>query len=268
MPEIPFTKAHGTGNDFIFFIKEECPDNIYSPDFIISICERRTGIGADGVIILSQIGTVDFKLDYYNSDGSWETFCANGSRCAVKLLNSKNIISKNSTFEAGDGLHEAEIDNTGMVWIKFKAPKYKSELLKICGFQGRYVDSGAKHFACPSEKLDNEIVESFGPKIRYNKAFIPEGINVNFFKIESPQKLNVITYEKGIEKVMLSCGSGAVAAGYHAAQTNKMESPLSIKTPGGLLNLKFDEDWNDVWLGGPAVLLFESTIISENLVLS
>lgn len=260
MKNISFVKAHGSGNDFIIFIKENCPKNLITPKFIYSICKRRTGVGADGVLVLSKISKTFFHMDYYNCDGSWETFCANGSRCATLLLYNKGIIGKNSTFESGDGPHQAKIDDSNKIWIKMKKPVYKSDWLNIHGFSGRYVNSGAKHFACKTDKLNFKIAEKFGPKIRYDQKNFPKGVNVNFYKIQSLNQIHVITYEKGIEKVMLSCGSGAVAACYHADQANKLNSPLKITTPGGELNLKFNSNWNDIWLGGPTNLLFESSL--------
>jgi len=257
---IPFTKAHGTVNDFIIFIQSECPTIISSPKFISNICQRRTGIGADGVIIISDSKIADYKMDYYNSDGSWETFCANGARCVGALLKQKGIIKNNATFVGGDGLHKIEFDNENFAWVKMKPPNYKTEIINLFGFSGRHVDSGAKHFVCESKNLTLSMVEEFGPKIRYTENFKPDGINVNFFEVISISKIKVITYEKGIEKVMLSCGSGSVASVYHANNNSKLISPVNIQVPGGILKLKFDENWKNVWLGGPAVLLFESQI--------
>ncbi len=257
---IPFIKAHGTGNDFIIFIQNECPAIISSSEFISNICQRRTGIGADGVLIISDSKTVDYKMDYYNSDGSWETFCANGARCVGALLKQKRKIKNNATFVGGDGIHEIEFDDENIVWIKMKTPNYKTEIINLFGFSGRHVDSGAKHFVCESKNITINMAEEFGPKIRYSEQFKPNGINVNFFEVISNSNIKVITYEKGIEKVMLSCGSGSTASVYHANNNAKLISPVNIQVPGGTLKLKFDRDWKNVWLGGPAVLLFESQI--------
>ena len=257
---IPFTKAQATGNDFIIFLKKECPKIISSPNFINKICKRRTGIGADGVLIISNHNTVDYKIDYYNSDGSWETFCANGARCVGKLLKEKGIIKQKAIFESGDGIHKIKFDNSNIAWIKMRIPVYKTDYIKLFGFSGRFIDSGAKHFACKSKTISKEIAQKFGPLIRYSKEFAPDGINVNFFKQHSKNKISVISYEKGIEKVMLSCGSGSLAATFHANNIDKMISPVNINVPGGNLKLNFDKSWKNVWLGGPAVILFQSEI--------
>lgn len=256
----PFTKAHGAGNDFIIFIQNECPEIISSPEFISKICKRRTGIGADAVLIISEIDSADYKMDYYNSDGSWETFCANGARCVATLLKKKGFINKKATFVGGDGNHELEFDKSNTVWIKMKAPIYKTKSIELFGFSGRHVDSGAKHFVCEAWDLSNETAQKFGSLIRYSEKFAPIGVNVNFFNQISENEIKVISYEKGIEKVMLSCGSGSVASVYHSCQLSRMKSPVTIQVPGGTLKLKFNEFWENIWLGGPAVLLFESQI--------
>jgi len=257
---IPFYKGHGTGNDFVIFLKNECFQDISNPSFIEKICNRRMGIGADGVIIISDISSNYFKMDYYNSDGSWETFCANGSRCVGKLLSQKRLIEKKANFTAGDGEHQLKFDDSGDIWIKMKSPSFVTDEISLFGFSGKHVDSGAKHFACKTENLSNELVQEFGPKIRFSEEFSPDGLNVNFVKWISENEIEVITYEKGIEKVMLSCGSGAVATAYYLNNFKQLSSPLKINVPGGELNLKFNKFWDDVWLGGPAVILFKSEI--------
>ncbi|MBC8213859.1 MAG: diaminopimelate epimerase [Candidatus Marinimicrobia bacterium] len=262
--KIPFTKAHGTGNDFIIFIKNECPDIISNSNFIQKACSRRTGIGADAVLILSDENNYDFKMDYYNSDGSWETFCANGARCATKLMFQKGIIRKITEFVSGDGHHKAEILENGLVRLKMIPPSYQSEILDIDGYSGRHVDSGARHFATEVTGFSLEKATKFAPKIRYSPEFAPKGINVNFYEKLDKSTIKVITYEKGIEKIMLSCGSGSVAASYHASQNHQFKSPIKVKVRGGELLVEFDENWKNVWLTGPATILFSATIDIEN----
>ena len=264
--KIPFFKAHGTGNDFVIFIENDCPSYISNLDFITNICKRKTGIGADGVIIISEISQTFFKMDYYNSDGTWETFCANGARCVGKFLFEKGLIINEVDFLAGDGEHQLKFDENGEIWIKMKSPKNVTEELSICGFSGKHVDSGAKHFTCEAKELMEDIVQEFGPKIRYAEEFKPHGVNVNFVEKNSDNQIKVITYEKGIEEVMLSCGSGAVASAYHIHEKKTLKSPLKIEVPGGELNLQFNDSWDDVWLGGPAVILFESIVDSNKIL--
>ena len=258
MSKIPFYKSHGTGNDFIIFIDNNLPEIIRQPEFISKICTRRTGIGADAVMIITQVDNYDFKMDYYNSDGSWETMCANGSRCTAKAMFMEGLVSHKINFLAGDGPHQMEILENGMVKLQMTPPTYKSKLLQVNGFSGLHVDSGATHFVTNVLEVNTKMVETSAPGIRYHDYFSPRGINVNFYQHIDSSHLKVITYEKGIEKVMLSCGSGSVAAAYHASQESNLESPVEITVPGGTLYIDFDRSWKDVWLTGPAVILYHS----------
>jgi diaminopimelate epimerase len=260
MTRIPFYKAHGTGNDFIIFIDDQLPEIIRQPKFISKICTRRTGIGADAVMIITQVDGYDYKMDYYNSDGSWETMCANGSRCTAKVMFMEGLTDSKINFLAGDGPHQMEILENGMVKLQMTPPSYKSNHLKVNGYSGIHVDSGATHFVTNVPVLNVDMVEAAAPGIRYNDLFSPRGINVNFYHEIDSSHLEVITYEKGIEKVMLSCGSGSVASVYHASQNSNLESPVEITVPGGKLYVDFDKSWKEVWLTGPAVILFKSQL--------
>jgi len=146
-----------------------------------------------------------------------------------------------------------------------KSPQYKTDLITVQGFEGRHVDSGARHFAVPIDDLSKINAYKAGQKIRSSSEFFPKGINVNFFTKSGPSTIYVKTYEKGIEQIMLSCGSGSVAAAYHASQTLGIHSPVDITVSGGELTIEFDDDWENVWLTGMAVLMFTSTITFDNL---
>ncbi len=256
-------KAHGTGNDFILLRKEKCPEIIQNPEFIAKLCTRRTGIGADGLIIISKDSRYDFKMDYFNCDGTWETFCANGARCAVKLMNQMNHSVNKMTFAAGDGIHSADLEND-KVRLKMKTPEYKTNVIEVENYSGILVDSGARHFVTEVNNFYPKLVEKSAPKIRYADIFQPKGVNVNFYEIIDQNNMKVWTYEKGIEKLMLSCGSGSTAAVYHGAQTGKLKSPVTCIELGGNLKVEFDEDCQNVWLTGDAVILFESEINTNN----
>ena len=163
-------------------------------------------------------------------------------------------------FLAGDGPHQMEILENGMVKLQMTPPIYKSNILEVNGFSGYHVDSGATHFVTNVPEVTVEMVRASAPGIRYSNLFSPRGINVNFYHETDSSHLEVITYEKGIEKVMLSCGSGSIAAAYHASQGSNLESPVEITVPGGKLYVNFDKSWKDVWLTGPAVILFKSQL--------
>ena len=126
------------------------------------LCCRHTGIGADGLFIISSSTSHDFLLDYYNSDGSWETLCANGSRCAVKFMYQCGLIENKTSFIAGDGPHSASILNNGAVSMQMKSPKYCSSLVSPIGCNGYFINSGARHFVTESENLAYDFINKIG----------------------------------------------------------------------------------------------------------
>ncbi len=259
---IPFTKAHGNGNDFVLFDAEHCPDSVHDPDFIRRVCDRHKGVGADAVLVVSPPDEpgVEFKLDYYNADGSWETFCANGTRCAVVFYGRQQGVGGKVTVLTGAGRHEAELLPDGQVRLQIPAPRHVTGMMEVCGFLGRHVDSGAPHFAIEVDELDEDLVAQNGPPIRHHEAFQPRGVNVNFYQRLDPHTLKVITYEKGVEAVMRSCASGSTAACFEAATSGGMTSPIKVINPGGELTVAFDTEWKDATVTGPAVLVFDSQL--------
>ena len=254
--KIPFTKCHANGNDFILILSEDFPDMGAKASLIQRLCNRNTGIGADGLFIIFSSEKYDFFLDYYNSDGSWETLCANGSRCASKFMYNLNNTKQKLEFETGAGVHTAEIRSNGEVLMSMKAPVYKSECLSPEGVPGYFVDSGARHFVCQSDNLDEDHVLTLGRKIRRSQPFKPQGINVNFYRIQPDNSIEIRTYEKGVEQLMLSCSSGSTAVVYHLSKSHGFISPITTSSLGGSLKFTFDEDWREAFCEGPAELLF------------
>jgi diaminopimelate epimerase len=254
--KIPFTKCHANGNDFILILSEDFPDIDAKESLIQRLCNRNTGIGADGLFIILSSKKYDFFLDYYNSDGSWETLCANGSRCASKFIYSLDNTKQNLKFETGAGVHTAEIKSNSDVLMSMKTPVYKSECLSPEGIPGVFVDSGARHFVCQSDNLDEEHVLTLGRKIRYSQPFKPQGINVNFYRIQSDNIIEIRTYEKGVERLVLSCSSGSSAVAYHLSKSHGLISPITTSSIGGSLKFAFDEGWREAFCEGPAELLF------------
>ncbi len=253
---LPFTKCHANGNDFILIHSDNFPKEIRTKHFIRRLCARHTGIGADGLFVISPSDKFDFMLDYYNSDGSWETLCANGSRCAVQFMYQCGHIEKNSAFLAGDGSHSAKILEDGEVSMQMSTPKYQSDLLSPEGCCGYFIDSGARHFVSESKNISDDFVRKYGRNIRNSHLFEPRGINVNFFKLVDKHTVDIKTYEKGIEEVMQSCSSGSTAVIFHLSKNKRVESPVLARSSGGNLIFCFDGAWGDVWVRGPAETLF------------
>ena len=264
--KIPFSKAQANGNDFILFHDPELQGEIRNPKVIQALCHRRFGIGADGILIALSSKDHDFNLEYYNSDGSWETLCANGSRCAVQFLYQKGQIEKEMAFEAGDGLHRAEVLSSSLVKLSMNTPKYETDLVAVSGFEGYHIDSGAPHFVCQIEELNEEFVLNAARKIRRADIFQPRGINVNFYKPLKNGSIEIKTYEKGVEKVMLSCASGSTAVVYHLSQSAGLISPVTTISAGGKLKFTFDSIWKEPWMEGPAKILFTSEIDIKDFI--
>ena len=256
LQKIPFAKYHANGNDFILVLDANFPKNLRVAEILSRLCNRHTGIGADGLFVISPSNNYDFFLDYYNADGSWETLCANGSRCAAKCMFNSGNTKKKLRFGTGAGVHDAEITPDGQVVMSMKIPKYKSDRISPEGVPGFFIDSGAPHFVCRSENLDDDYVLDIGRKIRNTSEFQPRGINVNFYHLSENNTIEIKTYEKGVEQVMLSCASGSAAVVFHLSQINTIISPVITCSTGGKLVFTFDDDWEKFCSKGPAELLF------------
>jgi len=263
---IPFTKGHANGNDFILVYAEDFSEQYRTKNIIYNLCSRHTGIGADGLLIISPSKKYDFELDYYNCDGSWETLCANGSRCAIQFMYLNKKIEANTLFVAGDGVHAAKILKKSIVAMQMKPPKYKSDKLSIEHLSGYFIDSGAKHFVVESANLEDNFVFSMGKKIRYSSTFAPSGINVNFYTLLNNNTIHIKTYEKGVETVMNSCNSGSAAVVFHLAQAELITSPVTTVSNGGRLRFSFTKHCNELWAEGPVVILFNGKLNSRHIL--
>jgi len=260
--KIHFHKYQGTGNDFIILDNR---DNKYSglrTHQIHDMCDRRTGIGADGLMMLNTKDGYDFEMKYFNADGREGSMCGNGGRCMVKFAYNLGIHRNEYKFLAVDGEHEAEIDTDGTVSLKMK------DVNTILKKQGDFIlNTGSPHYI----KLVNDVMETDvyekGRDIRYSKDFEQEGINVNFVEQAGDDKIIVRTYERGVEDETYSCGTGVTAAALVCYHNENGFNDVEVKTLGGSLNVEFDrsEDgsYSNIWLCGPAEKVFEGTIEIE-----
>lgn len=214
-----FYKYHGTGNDFIL-IDNRLNDFPVSNEVIRNLCDRNTGIGADGLILLSYKDGYDFEMNYFNSDGNSATMCGNGGRCAVAFANKLRIINNKTIFSAIDGAHRAEIlkdNDCGMIVKLDMQDVKKTETLD----EAFIIDTGSPHYINFVKNVSEIDVIAEGRKIRNNERFVPGGINVDFVE-ENNNTLFVRTYERGVENETLSCGTGVVASAIaYAYKENK-----------------------------------------------
>lgn len=257
--ELNFFKYQGTGNDFIM-IDNRTNSIQLDTQQINFLCDRRFGIGADGLILLELEPGLDFKMVYFNSDGNQSSMCGNGGRCLVAFAKYLNVITDNARFIAIDGLHEAHINEEGRVSLKMQDVKN----IEI-GDDYFYLNTGSPHYVKLVKNLKEFNVVGEGKDIRYNERFKEEGTNVNFIeKIED--ELFVRTYERGVEDETFSCGTGVTAAALVAAingLANNKNNCL-INTKGGSLEVTFEkvleQTFYNIWLKGPAELVFKGNL--------
>ncbi len=254
--KIPFQKYEATGNDFVIVDNRKGAYS-FSADQVKKICDRKFGVGADGLILIEKHPTLDFDLIYFNSDGS-PSLCGNGSRAAVKMASSLGMINGHTLFNAYDGIHEGELLPNSIVRLKMHDVK---EVKK--NNEGVFINTGSPHFIQEVESTKNFPVVAEGKKIRYSDTFKPNGTNVNFVELLSDNTIFVRTYERGVEDETLSCGTGVTAAAL-ASSLRAYHSPIKIKTLGGELSVEFksgqDGSFTDIYLIGPAKKVFEGIL--------
>ena len=252
-----FTKYQGTGNDFIMVDCTAAKDFTLTSEQITDLCDRRFGIGADGVILIFKHPTLDFTMTYYNSDGS-QSFCGNGGRCAVDFAHSLGLIKNKATFEAIDGVHEATREN-GLISLKMSDVKTftKDETAFI-------IDTGSPHFVKFVADVDDENIVEYGKNIRYSLKYKKEGINVNLVEVVGNNHLEMLTYERGVEDETYSCGTGATAVALAFALVLDFDDiDVTIDVKGGQLYVKaerFDSSFESIYLIGPAEKVFDGII--------
>ena len=246
---VDFYKYEGTGNDFIIIDDRSQLFDISNNDLISSMCDRKFGIGADGLILLRNHETFDFEMLYFNSDGYMSSMCGNGGRCIVHFVNYLKIIDDTTKFVAVDGVHEARIDGKNIL-LKMQNVK------NIIDENNSYIlDTGSPHYVKFVNDISNFNVLKQGKIIRQK---FTDGINVNF--VEIGNYILVRTYERGVENETLSCGTGVVASALaiHFSKKSKNNS-IDIKSNGGDLNVTFEYDsknYSNIWLKGTAKMIF------------
>ncbi|RMA64924.1 diaminopimelate epimerase [Ulvibacter antarcticus] len=252
--EIPFFKYQGTGNDFVMIDNRQGIFIKNNTELVAKICDRRFGIGADGLILLENHPDLDFNMVYYNSDGNLSSMCGNGGRCISQFAKQLGIVDITAKFEAVDGLHEASIQ--GMNVSLKMADVSRISLSENCTF----LDTGSPHHVQIVSQLDTFDVDYEGANIR-NSIYGKEGANVNFVQALGNDIFSVRTYERGVEAETLSCGTGVTAVALAMFETGKTTSnKVTLQTPGGVLTVRFKKQatgFTDIYLEGPASFVFK-----------
>ena len=258
--QIDFYKYQGTGNDFILLDNRDQRYQGLSTEQIRLLCDRRFGIGADGLMTLNTLEGYDFEMKYYNADGREGSMCGNGGRCIVKFASHLGIVQSVYRFLATDGPHEAEIDNDGTVSLKMidvtEVKKSGADFI---------LNTGSPHYIKMVPRVADWDVVKKGREIRYSREFEKEGINVNFVEhLEEEDKISVRTYERGVENETYSCGTGVTAAAIVCYHNEKGFNEVEVITPGGKLSVEFDKTgethFENIWLCGPAEKVFEGRV--------
>ncbi|MEN9640525.1 MAG: hypothetical protein RLZZ262_2394 [Bacteroidota bacterium] len=249
---IPFSKYQGTGNDFIM-IDNRSGNVTLSKEKIISLCDRKFGIGADGVVLIEETGFSEFYMNFYNPDGS-QSFCGNGSRCAVRFAQRLGIVGSAGEFKAIDTKHDFESDDE-VVRIQMK---------NVLGIENEdqhfVIHTGSPHYIVYRKDIDQMDLISTAREVRYSRRFAEDGINVNYVE-DLDGEIKMRTYERGVENETLSCGTGVTAAALSYGYLHPELNDITVHTKGGKLRVSFKTvgigEFEEVHLIGPADWVFD-----------
>ena len=259
---IPFNKYHGTGNEFIIIDNREGIINPLDSSFVNKICNRRLGIGADGLILVCNHKKYDYEMIYYNADGFEGSMCGNGGRCAAAFALKHGIAGNSQEFLSSDGPHKAKVDGD-IILLQMKdvpAPELVNNYY--------FIDTGSPHYIIPVPDVSKVNVNEKGKSLRWSDHFAPGGTNVNFVEY-SDDGIKVRTFERGVEAETLSCGTGVTASAVSSRWGKSRGKQLvQVSTNGGELIVEFyicDDKVKDISLKGPAHFVF-SGIISAAII--
>jgi diaminopimelate epimerase len=252
--KVTFNKYQGAGNDFIMIDNRKGIINPEDYDLINKMCNRRFGIGADGLILISGHSEADFEMKYFNSDGKPGSMCGNGGRCTAHFALKLSIAGQKQRFMAFDGIHEAEVKEDTVRLQMADVNEYRI-------IEGNYfINTGSPHYIVFTSEIDNINVNEEGRKLRWSPLFAPGGTNVNFAELKD-NGLYIRTFERGVEEETLACGTGVTASAIASVLKGHFDTgPVSVKARGGNLKVELtlkDKKITNVWLTGPATYVYE-----------
>ena len=252
---IRFAKMHGAGNDFVLIDDRDgsfpCEQGI-----LAAIGARGTGVGCEGIILVQLSGRLDFRMRFFNPDGSEAELCGNGARCVAAFAREIGAAKSDAMrFETLAGEVRAEIVGPGLVKVEMPDPK---------DLRNDFVNSGVPHRIVPVDDLAKTDVEGEGRRIRYSAEFAPAGTNVDFVTFTSDRSLDIRTYERGVEAETFACGTGSVAAAVVGVAQHGLRFPVDVHTARGCV-LTIDgertaEGFSRVTLTGPVKKVFDGFV--------
>lgn len=256
---ITFYKYQGTGNDFVMIDNRQQIFPKENTQLVAKLCDRKFGIGADGLILLENDTATDFRMVYYNADGNESSMCGNGGRCLVAFAKALGVIQDKTTFMATDGLHNATVLEDSTVSLQMK------DVEDISAFPSYiFLNTGSPHHVEMVKDLKNWNVKEKGSAIRYGELYGKTGSNVNFVSQINEDTFAVRTYERGVEDETLSCGTGVTAVAIAMKYTGKTKAySVKLNTEGGRLEVSFRQEgtvFSEVFLKGPATFVFKGDI--------
>ncbi len=268
MKKLTFFKMSGSGNDFILIDnRNNVVDESGLTSFIRNVCRRKMSAGADGLILIENSDSADFKWRYFNSDGGRAEMCGNGARCAAKFAYLNKIAGSDMSF----------MTDAGIVHAQVRGDKVKVNMVDPSDFKQDYtiklkdgfltvssINTGVPHVVVTMDSIDDVDVVGMGREVRRHKAFAPAGTNVNFITRVKNGLFSIRTYERGVEDETLACGTGSIASALVTASKDKVESPLNIVTrSGGILTIYYKEDngrFHDIYLEGDARIIYKGKL--------
>lgn len=257
-----FYKYQGAGNDFVLIDNRNNELKSLDKQTVALLCDRRFGIGGDGLMLLENEAGYDFKMVYYNADGNEGSMCGNGGRCIVAFAKHLGVINDTTKFLATDGPHHAKISAEGN-WVSLQM--IDVDTINRDG-EAYVLNTGSPHYVKLTSDLEVKDVYNDGYAIRNNATYKANGINVNFVEpVRNEEGFFVRTFERGVENETYACGTGVTAVALAMAKHNEQFGTIStpIKVLGGNLNIRFNYDgekFSNIFLEGPAELVFQGTI--------
>ena len=268
---IEFYKMSGSGNDFIIIDNRDLSLNVGDlPAFARKVCARKISVGADGLLLIEPSKTVNFKWQFYNTDGSDAEMCGNAARCVARYAYLKGIAPKKMSFETIAGIIFAEV-NDDVVKVRLTDPSplriAQTIMLNDREYILDFIDTGVPHAVAFIDSVETCAVVGTGRQIRHHEHFAPRGTNADFAEVLNRHKMKVRTYERGVEDETLACGTGVVASVLAAAGRGLVETPVDVTVQSGeTLRIYFtrqDDDFCEIYLEGKVKIIYHGFLFEE-----